>query len=190
MIRLVLNTEVPPDGSLRTWRPPLAARIGLPLAWLFVFMALPALWLQFTVLDNAAPSPEWWTIFAVFAAAWGLLTWRVTTQSVALTPDRLVIRNVLGTRTVPLMSIDWIGFRQGRLLLSSAHGAGDAHPAARVRVTVGTVNLGPSYWSGLRGRADEIADTIAAAAGLPALPPRRKLIPRGLALAMLRLEQP
>lgn len=204
MIRLVLNTEVPPDGSIRTWRLPLAARIASSLPLLLICMVVPALGLQMTLLDNAAPGPKWWIAFVVFVAAWGLLTWRIATQYVTLTPDRLVIRNVLGTQAVLLTNIAWLGFRQGRLIInaapgypppgapatiphpaSRAHPVGAAHPAAQLRVPVNVANLGSSYWSGLRGRADEIADTIAAAAGLPALPPRRKLIPRPLALAML-----
>lgn len=119
--------------------------------------------------------------------------WRASTQSVTLTWTTLIIRNFFETKRAPLTNIAWVGFRQGRLSVTVARGtrpseqaATGAHAAGyRERIRVSAVGLGPSYWSGLRGRADEIGDTIAAAAGLPPLPPRKPIIPRNLALAML-----
>jgi hypothetical protein len=131
------------------------------------------------LVTNQVPDGGWIAL-ALAGAAWGVLVWRVLAQSVTLTPDTLVIRNILATQQVPLADLTEVGFRRGRLTVTSAHGT-----AAAERLTVSAVNLGPSRWSGLRGDADVIAETIAAAAGLPPLPPRREIVSRNLAWIML-----
>lgn len=175
---LVLITEVPGGGAERIWRPPLTTRILLTVC-LGVFTALPGLWLALTLVTNQVADGGW-IAFALAAAAWGLLAWRALAQSVTLTTDTVVIRNILTTEQVPLADVTGVGFRRGRLRVTSAHGA-----AASERVTAGAVNLGSSRWSGLPGNADAIAEAISHAAGLPPLPSRREIISRNWAWIML-----
>ena len=121
-----------------------------------------------------------WVALALAVAVWGWLARRALAQSVTLTPDTLVIRNILATEQVPLAGVTAVGFRRGRLTVTSAHGA-----AAARRLAVSAVSLGPSRWSGLRSDADAIAEAITGAAGLPPLPPRRQIIGRTRAWMML-----
>jgi hypothetical protein len=174
----VLITEVPGGGAERTWRPPLTTRILLAVC-LGVGTALPGLWLALTLATNQVQDGGWIAL-ALAAAAWGLLAWRALAQSVTLTTDTLVIRNILTTEHVLLADVTEVGFRRGRLGVTSAHGA-----AASERVAVGAVNLGSSRWSGLPGNADAIAGVISHAAGLPPLPARRATISRNWAWIML-----
>jgi hypothetical protein len=109
-----------------------------------------------------------------------VLAWRALAQSVTLTPEALVIRNILATERVPLADVTEVGFRGNRLTVTSAHEA-----AASQRFTVSAVNLGRSYWSGLRSNADAIAEAITDATGLPPLPPRKEIISRNRAWIML-----
>jgi hypothetical protein len=81
---------------------------------------------------------------------------------------------------VPLADVTEVGFRRGRLTVTSAHGA-----AASERLAVSAVNLGSSRWSGLRSDADAIAEAITDAAGLRPLPPRKEIISRNWAWVML-----
>lgn len=143
------------------------------------FPALAGLWLAVTLVMSHVPNGGW-IAFALAAAAWGLLAWRALAQSVSLTPDTLVVRNILVTRQLPLADLRAVGFRQGRLTVSSAHGA-----AASERITVHAVDLGSSSWSGLRKDADVIAAAVADAAGLSPPPPRGEVISRNWGWAML-----
>jgi hypothetical protein len=173
-----LINEVSGNGTERTWRPPVTTRIALAIC-LGVVMALPGLWLALTLVTNQVPDGGWIAL-ALAAVAWGLLGWRALAQSVTLTPDTLVIRNILATRRVPLAGIIAVGFRRGRLTVTCGHGA-----AASERFAVRAVYLGSSHWSGLRGDADAVAGAIAGAAGLAPLPPRREIISRNRAWVML-----
>lgn len=174
----VLITEVPADSTERTWRPPVTTRMALA-ACLAVVTALPGLWLALTLVTNQVPEGDWIAL-ASAVTVWGLLAWRVLAQSVTLTPDTLVIRNILATERVPLAGVTEVGFHGGRLTVTAAHGA-----AGSQRLTVDAVNLGPSRWSGLRSNADAIAAAITDAAGLPPLPPRGEVISRNWAWIML-----
>lgn len=174
----MLIAEVSDHGTERTWRPPVTTRIALAVC-LGVFTALPGLWLALTLVTNQVPDGGWIAL-ALAAAIWGLLAWRALAQSVTLTPDTLVIRNILATGQVPLADVTGVGFRRGRLTVTSAHGA-----AASERLAVRAVNLGSSRWSGLRSDADAIAEAITDAAGLPPLPPRKEIISRNWAWVML-----
>lgn len=156
----------------------MTTRIALAVL-LGVFMTLPGLWLALTLVANQVPDGGWIAL-ALAVAAWGLLAWRVLAQSVTLTLDTLVIRNILATERVPLAGVTAVGFRRGRLMVTSAQGA-----AAGERLAVSAVNLGPSRWSGLRDDADAAAEAIAAAAGLPPLPPRREIVGRNRAWVLL-----
>jgi hypothetical protein len=174
----VLTFEVSGDGTGRTWRPPVATRLALAVC-LGVCTALPGLWLALMLVGNQVPDGGWIAL-ALALAAWGVLAWRALAQSVTLTPDTLVIRNILTTEQVPLADITQVGFRNGRLTVAAAHGA-----AASRWFTVGAVNHGSSRWSGLRGNADAVAEAITGAAGLPPLPPRREIISRNRAWILL-----
>jgi hypothetical protein len=174
----VLITEVPGGATERTWRLPIATRIAQAVC-LGVVTALPGLWLALTLATNQVPDGGW-VALALAVAAWGVLARRVLAQSVTLTPDTLVIRNILATRQVPLTGITAAGFRRGRLTVTCEHGA-----APSEQLAINAVNLGPSRWSGLRSDADEIAEAITGAAGLPRLPPRREIVSRNRAWVML-----
>jgi hypothetical protein len=171
-------TAVSGDGAEQTWRPPVAARVALAVC-LGVIPALPGLWLALTLVTNQVPGGGWIAL-ALAVAAWGLLSWRALAQSVTLTLDTLVIRNILGTKQVPLADITEVGFLRGRLTVTVAHEA-----AASERLAVSAVNLGPSRWSGLQSNADAIAEAIADAASLPPLAPRKEIISRNWAWIML-----
>ena len=175
----MLITEVPGDGTERTWRLPMATRIAQAVCLGFV-TALPGLWLALTLVTNQVPDGGWIAL-ALAVAAWGVLAWRVLAQSVTLTPDTLVIRNILATRQVPLAGITAAGFRRGRLTVTCEHGAAPSEQLA----IINAVNLGPSRWSGLRSDADEIAEAITGAAGLSPLPPSREIVGRNRAWVML-----
>jgi hypothetical protein len=113
------------------------------------------------------------------AVVWVPLAWRALTLSVTLTPDKLVIRNILTTDRVPLANIVAVGFHRGQLTVTTAHGA-----AAPDRLAVSAVNLGSSRWSGLRSDADAVAEAVTRTAGLPPLPPRPIVISRSRARLM------
>jgi hypothetical protein len=162
----VLITAVPSDGTGRTWRPPVTTRMAMVVC-LGCCIALPTLLLAVMLVTNQVPDGGW-------------IAWRALAQSVTLTLDTLVIRNILATRRVPLADLAEVGFRRGRLTVTAAHGA-----AGRERLTVSAVNLGASRWSGVRGNADGAAEAISDAAGLPPPPPRREIISRNWAWVML-----
>jgi hypothetical protein len=108
-----LITGVSGDGTGLTWRPPAATRMAMAVC-LGVFTALPGLWLALTLVTNQVPAGGWIAL-ALAVAVWGLLAWRTLAQSVTLTPDTLVIRNILATERVPLADVTEVGFRRGRL---------------------------------------------------------------------------
>jgi hypothetical protein len=144
-----------------------------------VFPALPGLWLGLTLVTNQVPNGGWIAL-EVAVAAWGILAWRTLSNSVTLTGDTLVIRNILTTRRVLLADVTGVAFRRGKLTVTTAPGA-----AAAARFTVSVANLGISYWSGLRDHADAVAEAIAGAAGLPPPPPRREIISRNWARVLV-----
>jgi hypothetical protein len=174
----VLVTGLASDGAKRTWRPPVTTRIA-QVVCLCVLMALPGLWLGLMLVTNQVTDGGWIAL-ALALAAWGLLAWRVLTQSATLTQDTLVIRNILGTEQVPLAGVTEVGFSRGRLTVTAARGA-----AASERFVVRAVNLDVSRWSGRRSDADVTAQAIAEAAGLPPLPPRREIISRDWAWVIM-----
>jgi len=174
----VLITEAPNEGTERTWRRPVAERIALAIC-LGVLTTLPGLWLALTLVTNQV-SNGGWIALALAVLVWALLAWRALVQSVILTPDALVIRNILTTERLPIADVTEVMFRRGRLTVTAAHGA-----AASERFTVGAVDLGSSRWSGHRGNADAIGEAITKAAGLSPLPPRREIISRNRAWIML-----
>ena len=162
---MVLDTAPVGGGTERTWHSPITARIALAVCFAFL-LALPGGLLALALVTNQVPNGGWIAL-ALAVAAWGVLSWRALGQSVTLTPEALVIRNVLITRRVPLADLTEVGFRGVVLAVTTAQGE---------RFKASAVNLGSSRWSGVRGNADAIAEAITAAAGLPPLPPRREII--------------
>jgi hypothetical protein len=139
----------------RTWR--------LPVGWRMLGITCEALLLLFVpgiimLTDSSSPGPVSWVVLATLILASVLLAWRLWLESVTLTADALVIRNVFTTRRVPLTDIVGVTIDRNRLRVAQANGAGGA------------------YLTGRRAEVDEIAEIIADAAGLPPLPPRRKQV--------------
>jgi hypothetical protein len=118
----------------------------------------------------------------------------------------VVIRNVFRTRRLPLADISLVRWRCNHMLVISAEVRAAPAPAAsagarrRVRhaaglaVAAAATRLGAAGYSGRRTRADEFADTVAAAVGQPPLPPRKAVmnsrqaaiaLPAGLALNLV-----
>ena len=81
----------------------MTTRIALAVC-LGVFTALPGLWLALTLVTNQVPGGGWIAL-ALAVAVWVLLAWRALAQSVTLTSDTLVIRNILATEQVPLADV-------------------------------------------------------------------------------------
>jgi hypothetical protein len=165
----VLITKPLGGAPERTWRPPLEVRIARVVG-VGVIVALPAGYVALTLSANQVPHAVWIAV-AAWLAAWGFLVGRVLAQSVTLTADTVVIRNIFTTERIPLADVTEVGFHRGKLKVTSQHGA-----FAPERTTVGTAILGSSYWSGRRASADRMADAINDAAGFPPLPPRREII--------------
>ena len=153
-------------------------RVALAVC-LGVLTALPGLWLALILVANQVPDGGWIAL-GLAVAVWAPLAGRALAQSVTLTPGTLVVRNLLATERVPLASVTSVGFRRGRLTVTSAHG-----PAAGQRLTVSAVDLGLSRWPGLSGDADAVAAAIASAAGLPPLPARTEIVGRNWAWVLL-----
>ena len=162
------------DAPERTWRPPLAARMALALC-MGVIITLPAGYLALTLWTNQV-SHAIWIALALALAAWGFLAGRALAQSVTLTSDTLVVRNIFTTERVPLAAVTDVSFRRGKLRVTSQHGT-----FAAERFVVGAVNLGMSH----RASPDVTAAAITDAAGLPPLPPRPQIISRPVRPALL-----
>ena len=165
----MLITRAPGGAPERIWRPPLEVRSARVVAT-GVLVALPAGYVALTLWANQV-SDAIWIALAAWLAAWGFLAGRVLAQSVTLTADTVVIRNIFTTERVPLADVTEVGFHRSKLRVTSRHGT-----FAPDRTTVGAAILGLSYWSGRRASADRMADAINDAAGLPPLPPRREII--------------
>jgi hypothetical protein len=171
-------TGVSSEGTGRTWRLPVMGRAVRAFALGFLPL-IPAGWLAITLMTNGVADGGWIAL-AIGVAIWGLLAWRALTQSVTLTQDSLLIRNVFTTETVPLAHVTEVAFRRGQLRVTVAHG-----PASTSQHALGAVPLSSSRWTGLPDKADAIARTITDAVGLPPAPPRRQIISLGWARFIL-----
>jgi hypothetical protein len=140
------------------------------------------------IVDPFRPDLLSWLVLAASGLVWLKLAGRTWHESATLTTDMLVARNVFGTRRLPLVDVTMVHFRRwGPLVISAAGPAAPSsgrHAGGR-QVVVPAVKLGAAFWSGRRTDADDIADTIAAAAGLPPLPPREEIISRREARILL-----
>jgi hypothetical protein len=106
----VLISDVSRDGAERTWRRPAAARVNVAVA-MAVFPVLPGWWLGETLVTNQVPNGGWIAL-ELSVAAWGILAWRALVNSVTLTQDTLVIRNIFTTRQAQLAHVTGVGFRR------------------------------------------------------------------------------
>ena len=174
----MLIIEAPGDAYDRTWRAPLVARMTMSLC-MGVIVTLPTGWLALTLVTNQVAHGVWIAL-ALGLAVWGWLAGRALAQSVTLTADTVVIRNIFTTERVPLADVTDVGFHRGKLMVTSQHGT-----FAPERVGVAAVNLNSSYWSGRWNDADATAAAITAAAGLPPLTRRREIISRSGARTIL-----
>jgi hypothetical protein len=163
-----LITDAPGDAQ-RTWRPALATRIAQAFS-MGVFPTVPAAILAATLATNHVAHGGWISL-ALALAAWGFLARRALAQSLTLTPDTLVIKNIFTTKRIPFADVTEVSFHRGKPKVASQHGT-----FASERNAIASANLGFSYWSGRRSRGDAIADAITDAAGLPPLPPRQEII--------------
>lgn len=181
--------EVITPGGERTWRLSADARVGRIVAW-GLAVTLPGLFLWLTLWSNEVAGAGWLAL-ACAGLVWGWLAWRTWTQSATLTQDTLVIRNVFQTERVALADITWVRWSGSRRAVivterrapssvtvpATMSGRGRANPGERYDVPA--IRLGPiAEASGQRCAADEAADLIARAAGLPPLPPRQTAIIR------------
>jgi hypothetical protein len=187
-----MTTEVAAPWGCRAWQFSPALRIARVVCFAAV-LTLPASYLWLTLWTNGVAHAGW-----IVLACWGLAlpwpAWRSWTQAVTLTPDELVIRNIFQTERVALTDITAVTFR-GRVVsitearppsrlmgtvpaAPSVTPSGGRHGYQGERYKIGALGLGNGYWSGRAGRADDAADAIAAAAGLPPLPRRKPVIGR------------
>jgi hypothetical protein len=83
-----------------------------------ILPALPALFLALVLATSQVPDAGWIAL-ALAVAIWALLARRVLAQCVTLTPDTLVIQNILGTQRIPLAAVTGVGFRGGRLTVTA-----------------------------------------------------------------------
>jgi hypothetical protein len=137
-------------------------------------VALASVYVWFTLWTNGDPG---WPTLVVAAPVWGWLAFRTWTLSATLAQDALIVRNVLSTEEIAVANIARVGFsRYQRVLKVMERASGE-------RDLVTAIQIGAMAWgSGLRCAADEAADLIAAAAGLPPLPPRKAQVSRARAL--------
>jgi hypothetical protein len=95
--------------------------------------------------------------------------WR---ECVIAAADTLEIRGVIRTRHIPVSAVTGVRFSRGALRISVAGSSAAGRHGGCASVSVPAVRLGAAHWTGRRTQADEFADALAAAAGLPPLPPR------------------
>jgi hypothetical protein len=149
-------------------------------------LSLPTGYIWLTLWTNQVQGSGW-IVLAVATLAWAWLAYRTWTVHATLTPDALVIRNALRTSRVLLIDIAAVRWQHGRRGLRVT----ERHPPSTVPASVRAAaqqgrhqDPGERYFitaialgvladeSGVHCRADDAADAIAAAAGLPPLPRR------------------
>jgi hypothetical protein len=178
-------------GPGLAWRPPVPYRIALCLGQ-SVLVALPAAILWTTLWSHDALG---WLILVVAAALCGWLAFRGWTISATLTRDALEIRKVFGVKRVALRDITRLGWssRLRGLTVTErcppspvalpAAMSGRHHAGPAKRHLVPAVQLGLlAEAAGVRCAADEAADVIASAAGIPLLSPRKATVTHGQAV--------
>lgn len=175
--------------SDRTWRQPVSFRVALICAHAMVVTV--AAWLVWITLAGNHLHGEVAPIVA--APLWAWLAFRVWTASATLTRDAIVIRNVLYTEEVAIADITEVAFGSRRTVLKVTERRLIQAATSRSlfrrrrdpgeRHTVAAIQVGLlAALRGARCAADDAADLIAAAAGLPASGPRRARLGQGMYL--------
>ena len=177
----------------RTWRAPLPYRVLL-IAVQTSLAAAAAAFGWVTLWSNQLPGL---VVLAVTVPPWALSGFRAWTASATLTQDTLVIRNVLSTERILTADITKVALHsRGRALkvterrppppIVAQDAAFPRHRDPGQRYTVTAVQVGVlASLSGTHCEADDAADLIAAAAGLPALPARKARVSREMSLVMI-----
>jgi hypothetical protein len=180
------------EPAIQSWRLPLRYRITPVAVQALIPLAAASLFWVPVTGSWYLPAPLTWLLLAACGMVWQKLARRTWQESVMLTEGMLVVRNVFRARRVPLADISAVWFRRGALVVAAAAGAAESGGGRRsgrhaggLQITVGAVKLGAAYWSGRRTGSDDAAGTIAAAAGLLPLPPRKELISLRAAAIML-----
>jgi hypothetical protein len=130
----------------------------------------------FTLWTNGAPGWPALVVTLPFLVGFAYRTW---TTSATLTTDTLIIRNVLSTERVALADITALSRDNRRRMLRVTDRRGETYRVAALQYDQ------MAWTSGLRCGADKAADLIAAAAGLPPLPPRKEKLSKGQAWLLL-----
>jgi hypothetical protein len=174
----------PDEPAGRTWRLLIRYRILIiALQALIPGAATLFLWVPLTS-HQYLPVLLTWALLAGTTMAWLRLAGRTWHESATLTPDMLIVRTVFRSFRIPLAEVTGVRFRRQAALMISLDGRpppGSGRPAGRHagrQSAVPAIKLGTAYWSGRRTAADDVADAIAVAAGLPPLPPREELVSR------------
>ena len=191
-----MTDEFDVSAGGRTWRLTLTWRVLLT-----AYLALIPLIAAGLCLPSGSPfgdgprGPVGWGVTAAAILGWLLLARRAWRESVTLTADALVITNMFSTRRVPLAHVVRVTVGRRSVRVTEAGDAtpplGDAGAARRAMHAgdrswaVDALRTGGGYWTGRRVAADEIADAIAAAAGLPPLAPRKSALSRDRARFMV-----
>jgi hypothetical protein len=158
------------------WQASPAVRI-VKAVGLAVFL-LPLELILWLILYVAGVPDAGWVALACALLPWTSLAWRAWTQTVILTRDFVVLGHIVGkSKWVALAGLTGVTFRRGVLTIR----------ARGEHYRVAALPLGASYFSGRRRSADDAAAAIAAAAGLPALPRRKRIIGPGTSLALVAL---
>jgi len=176
---------VPPPS--RTWRVPVAQQVltFIAVAGSAALVALAA------VLFSAGPAG--WSVVGACSLGLGVLGWRIVTMRVSLTPDWLIVRNLGGTERLAVADIRAVRFRRGTLTVTTARrppgrlaaASGRYYGEGSARHTLRMLGAGTAFLTGRRCRADDAAQVIAAAAGLPPVPARCEVIPLPLAVPLM-----
>jgi hypothetical protein len=176
----------------RTWR----LRLHYKLILIAIQALLPAaaaslFWMAWTA-ENYVSRPVVWLLLSCSSAALVLLARRTWLASVTLTEDTLIVRNVLRSHEIPLAAVTSVRFRKmGLAITSTSRGRtggtylGNGRHAGGVRTMARAITIGAAFWTGRRTAADDAADVIARAAGLPPLPARSEIISAKAAAIMV-----
>jgi hypothetical protein len=177
----------------RTWRAPLPYRVLL-IAVQTSLVAAAAAFGWVTLWSNQLPGQ---VVLAVAVPLWALFAFRAWTVSAKLTQDSLVIRNVLSTEQVLVADITRVTLstrgqplkvieRRPPSSIVTPGAAFPRHADPGQPYTVTAVQVGVlASLSGMHCEADDAADLIAAAAGLPSLPARKARVSREMSLVMI-----
>jgi hypothetical protein len=177
--RVRVTDEAVVSVGERTWRLPVGQRV-LDIAFQAMFPLLAAVFVGLP--PGSSPGPVSWAVVAAIALVCLSLARRSWLESVTLTADALIIRNVFTSRRIFLADIAGVTVRRNGLRVTEAGAPAPTgrHVGGPSRV-VGAVRPGGAYWTGRRTEADAVAEAIAAGAGLPPPGPRRVILSRGTA---------